>query len=85
MFQNAKAFNQDISGWDVSSAWKVTKGTGFVSYGQGVIFGSMRSLVWLIFQVGCRVKSITDVWLLKEHSLNQNCVFHYSLVLVWNV
>jgi hypothetical protein len=69
LFINLTTFNEPIGNWDVSN------GVSFVSYGQGVRFNSIRSLVWFGFQVGCRVKFITDVWLLKKHSLSTNIVF----------
>jgi hypothetical protein len=35
---------------------------GYVSDNQSLRFDSIRSLIWLCFQAGFRVKSITDVW-----------------------
>jgi surface protein len=67
MFNDASAFNQDLSNWDVS------EGTDFVSNDQSVRFDSI---------LGFRVKSIPDVWLFKEKALSTNLVFHLFLVLV---
>jgi surface protein len=60
MFEDASAFNQDLSNWDVSS------GINCVSNDQGIQFVSIHSLVWRFFQVGSSVKSISDVWPVKE-------------------
>jgi hypothetical protein len=80
MFIDATTFNGDVSGWNVS------RGTDFVSNDQGVQFDSIHSLVWLFFQVGFRVKSITDAWLLMENSLSTNILFFYFfLMLGWYV
>jgi hypothetical protein len=47
----------------VVPGWLFRKLYGYqVSNDQSVRFDSIRSLVWLCFQTGFRVKSITDVW-----------------------
>jgi hypothetical protein len=77
MFYKAYAFNQPLGGWDVS------KGTDFVSNYQSV--GLKRSLLWLCFQLGCRVsQSVThDVAFLDGRVLNQSLFSKlYSLLLV---
>jgi hypothetical protein len=75
MFGGASTFNQDLSGWNVSS------GTDFVSNGHGIQFDALCSLAWLCFQVGFRVTFITDMWLLKKQGHSWNDVFHFFLVL----
>jgi hypothetical protein len=67
---SAIAFNQDLSGWNVHS------GNEFVCN-----MTSICLLVWLCFQVGFRLESIPDVWLLMEQAISHNCAFHFFLVL----
>jgi hypothetical protein len=75
----ASTFNQDLGSWDVSSA------TTFVSFDQGIQFDIQFSVVWLCFQVGFRVKLLTDMWLLKKQVHSINLVFHLFLVLEGDV
>ena len=76
MFYYAKAFNQDLSNWDVSS------GTSFVSNDQGIQFDLLHSLIQLCQQVLFKLQYIIDWWLLtNKHSQPTNCVFHYILEL----
>jgi hypothetical protein len=69
MFSSVQAFNQNLSSWNVSSS------TNFVSFGQGIEFDVIFSLVWLCFKVGFRAKFITGTWLLKKHRHSTNLIF----------
>jgi hypothetical protein len=74
MFYAASTFNQDLSNWNVSG------GILFVSYGQLIQFDALCSLVWLCFQVGFRVKFITDIYVdFEETRALKNDVFHFFL------
>jgi hypothetical protein len=74
MFLKATTFNQDVSSWNVSS------GTDFVRNGQGIQFDALCLLIWLLFQVGFRVKFITEMWLLTQPILFFTFFSHVSLI-----
>jgi hypothetical protein len=69
LFKDDTTFNKPIDKWNVSS------GTSFVSNDQGIHFDSICSPVWSCFQVGLRLKSIIDAWLLMEHALSTKLCF----------
>jgi hypothetical protein len=70
----APTFNQNLNSLNVS------RGTTFVSFGHIIQFDALCALVWLCFQVGFRVKFITDTLLLKKQVHSTNHVFFFVCV-----
>jgi hypothetical protein len=80
MFLRASAFNQPIGG---SDGWDVSSGTNFVSNDQRVGLKRLlkRSVVWLCFQLGCRVSIDHSCVALEGTSALIRTFFSFSSVL----